>query len=315
MRNGEGDQSRRPATVMRAMAIALATLPLLTSAGVSASAESDAQDLVPYDPVALGQRLAVSRHFNDDYRPPFSVPARLEFKETPDARGQGLHGFVSAFMRPSGGVNAKLVMMIYDDYSKAERAAKALAVKEPGLAGSPQIHRAKRNNGDAVIEYSCSHFPPSAQSPPKRFQCTQWWTQGGKTTSQVIVAAFAEGVELKDEATARALREAAMQAMHPARRAVLSAELALATARIEETIKNKRSPGTDTSLRPSGRPLPTWASMERDGTIILQQFPESALEPTRRIYARSDPRYEALLREIGPLKPGEVRPIGPRLLE
>lgn len=74
----------------------------------------------------------------------------------------------------------------------------------------------------------------------------------------------------------------------------------------------------DTNTIPSlGPQLPTWAKMELDGTIVVQHFDphfarELAASPSLTI-PRSDPGYETVLREFGPLTPGDAfRQVAPR---
>lgn len=55
------------------------------------------------------------------------------------------------------------------------------------------------------------------------------------------------------------------------------------------------------------------AEISEDGTIILTlRASGGGLSGDARLsYPRSDPRYEEILRHVGPLKPGERKPVKP----
>ncbi len=64
----------------------------------------------------------------------------------------------------------------------------------------------------------------------------------------------------------------------------------------------------DAIAKPSLGPRPqTWAKMESDGTIVVQQYPPHSIQthPPALAFPPSHPRYGSVLRELGPFTPGE----------
>jgi len=55
------------------------------------------------------------------------------------------------------------------------------------------------------------------------------------------------------------------------------------------------------------------ASMELDGTIVLRLVARQRGMSGEGVlrYAPSDPHYPGILRHVGPIKPGETRPVAP----
>ena len=56
------------------------------------------------------------------------------------------------------------------------------------------------------------------------------------------------------------------------------------------------------------------ASMEPDGTIVLRLITQRQNGPLGEgvlRYAPSDPQYHEILDHVGPIKPGETRPVAP----
>lgn len=84
------------------------------------------------------------------------------------------------------------------------------------------------------------------------------------------------------------------------RRAVLAAMLAL--------------PGAASSQQatPSDTPIGT-ARMMADGTIVLDLLARGrgASGDARLTYPLGDPQYQAILRHLGGLQPGEIKPVRP----
>jgi hypothetical protein len=76
-------------------------------------------------------------------------------------------------------------------------------------------------------------------------------------------------------------------------------------AAISRAVVALMNAGSGAGAGPTGPSRQAWVKMEQDGTIVVQQFPDSVLEPTQLKYPRSHPRYDEVLRHVGPITPGD----------
>jgi hypothetical protein len=93
---------------------------------------------------------------------------------------------------------------------------------------------------------------------------------------------------------------------------LVAMSIAIAFGASSMAAKTAAGPSGEGVIRSAEEPIGT-ASMEPDGTIVLRLVARERGVRGEGVlrYAPSDPQYLQILHHVGPIKPGETRPVAP----